>query len=397
MSDAQERTEQATDKRMKEVREKGKLQRSQDLTAWLAVGAALSTLPVVIPAATDAAATQFFTALTVASAPEPGRALAVLGDGLGSVLPTLAPMLAAAVAGVLAGAVLQGRITFRKFTPKFEHFNPVTGLKGTFGPQALWKGLQALLKTVVVGLVLYLVVQAAVPVLMSSGSMPITAVLAHAGESVATMLQVAVAAGVGLAVVDVLVVRKRNTKQTRMSRKEVQDEQKNSDGDPLIRSQRRARQRALSRNRMIAAVADADVVLVNPTHVAVALKYDAGKAAPRVCAKGQGHVATRIREEAERHRVPMVRDVPLARALHKECRLGEEIPVDRYGEVAAVLAFVMRLRRRGNAGGVHTVPPGSTARAGTRPGRTGTRSSPAHTGPAHTGPAPTTTRPGGTS
>ncbi len=112
------------------------------------------------------------------------------------------------------------------------------------------------------------------------------------------------AAGLVLAAADVFVVMRRNRKKTRMTKKEVQDENKNTEGDPLIKSQRRSRQLAMSRNRMIAAIADADVVLVNPTHVAVALKYEPGKSAPRVVAKGAGHIAARIREEAEAKSVP---------------------------------------------------------------------------------------------
>jgi flagellar biosynthetic protein FlhB len=178
-----------------------------------------------------------------------------------------------------------------------------------------------------------------------------------AAGGIAALVQFAVAAGIVLAAADFFVVMRRNRKKTRMSKKEVQDENKNSEGDPLIRSQRRARQMAMSRNRMIAAIGDADVVLVNPTHVAVALKYEPGKSAPRVVAKGAGHVAARIREEAEEKNVPMVQDIPLARALHGACELGDEIPVDFYRAVAGVLAFVMALKARGAAAGMHRMTP----------------------------------------
>ena len=107
---------------------------------------------------------------------------------------------------------------------------------------------------------------------------------------------------------------------------------------------------------MITAVADADVVVVNPTHVAVALKYDATLGPPRVVAKGRGVIAQRIREKAEEARVPIVHDIPLARALATECQLGQEIPPERYEAVARVLAFVMSLRKRGAAAGTHRMP-----------------------------------------
>ncbi|MFP5358987.1 MAG: flagellar biosynthesis protein FlhB [Actinomycetes bacterium] len=149
---------------------------------------------------------------------------------------------------------------------------------------------------------------------------------------------------------------KRNRKQTRMSKKEISDEHKQSEGDPHVKGQRRARQIAMSRNRMMAAIAGADVVLVNPVHVAVALTYEPGTGAPRVVAKGRGHIAARIRAEAMDKRVPMVEDIPLARALHAACELGDEIPMHLYAAVARVLAFVMALRRRGAAAGMHRDP-----------------------------------------
>jgi flagellar biosynthetic protein FlhB len=108
---------------------------------------------------------------------------------------------------------------------------------------------------------------------------------------------------------------------------------------------------------MMSAIADADVVMVNPTHFAIALKYEPGKSAPRVVAKGAADVAARIRERAEEERVPIVRDIPLTRALHSACELGDEIPVDLYSAVARVLAFVMALKARGAAQGVHTMAP----------------------------------------
>ena len=109
----------------------------------------------------------------------------------------------------------------------------------------------------------------------------------------------------------------------------------------------------MSGNRMMAAVADADVLLVNPTHVAVALKYDAEKGAPRVVAKGQGAIAAKLREKAMEHRVPMVQDIPLARALHASCEVGQAVPAQLFTAVARVLAFVMQLKSRGVASGTH--------------------------------------------
>lgn len=356
---AEERTEKATDKRMKEVREKGQLSKSQDLTAWLGVGAAVFMLPVSIGIGASKGTEQFSELGALAKHPDAFAALDLLGRALLSVLDILAPIFIAVVLVTVIGAAAQGGIHLKKFKPSFEKLNVVNGLKRVFGTQALWEGVKALLKTAVVGLVLFAVVQGLLPVLTHAGGQPVSVLLDAAYDGAAGLLQSAVAAGLALAIADLFVVMQRNRKKTRMTKKEIRDEHKNTDGDPLIRSQRRSRQLAMSRNRMIAAVAGADVVLVNPTHIAVALKYEAGKSAPRVVAKGAGHIAAKIREKAEADRVPIVQDIPLARAIHAACELGQEIPVELYGSVARVLAFVMALRKRGARPrrDTHTVTP----------------------------------------
>jgi flagellar biosynthetic protein FlhB len=352
-----ERTERATDRRMKEVRAKGQLSRSQDLTAWVGVGTAAIMLPGVVSRASNALADQVYTAAAMAAHPDPLVALRALDMALGSLAGILGPMLFAVVVAVTAAAAVQGGIRLKKFTPKFEQFNVVTGLKNVVGGQALWNGAKALLKTAVVGLVLYTVVQGLAPVLLQAGGLQISALLKAAGGGVVALVQYAVAAGMLLAAADVFVVARRNRKKTRMTKKEVKDENKSSDGDPLIKSARRQRQLAMARNRMMSAVAGADVVLVNPVHVAVALRYEPGKSAPRVVAKGADRVAARIRAEAEAKKVPMVKDIPLSRALHGACELGAEIPVELYNQVAAVLAFVMALKKHGRAAGMHQLLP----------------------------------------
>ena len=356
-ADSGEKTEQATPKRMKEVREKGQLSRSEDLTAWIGVGVAGMMMPLTLDRGAQAGSEMLLGVDLISQNPDPLLALTILGDGLAALGFILGPLLGVVAGAVLLTAALQGGIHFKKFKGKYEQFNMITGVKRVFGTQALWQGVKALLKTAVVGVVLYVVIQGLMPVLTTAGGLPVAAVLEAAAGGTASLLQAAVAAGLALAVADIFVVQKRNRKRTRMTLKEVRDENKNTEGDPLIKSQRRSRQLAMSRNRMMAAVGDADVVLVNPTHVAVALKYEPGKSAPRVTAKGSGTIATRIREEAETKKVPMVRDIPLARALHASCELGQEIPPDLYNAVARILAFVMALKSRGSASGTHTMAP----------------------------------------
>ena len=362
MSDGQDRTEKATPKRMREARRKGRLSHSQDLSAWLGIGAAALVMPAVLSAGASAGREQMATLRAVIAHPDPEATVTALGSGLGSILTTLAPLAAVVVLAAIAATAVQGGIhpSMHRLTPTFKQFNLVAGVKRIFGMQAAWQGVKAALKAGAIGLVLYTVVQGMVPLLLGSGTHSLTQVLDTVAGGTTNLMKTAVIAGLVLAAADVFVVMRRNRKQTRMTKREVLEEYKQSEGDPLVKSQIRSRQLAMSRNRMIADVAGADVVLVNPTHVAVALKYTPGTGAPKVVAKGAGHVAARIRAKATEKHVPMVEDVPLARALHAACELGQEIPPHLYTAVARVLAFVMALRRRGAATGLHRAPGGPT-------------------------------------
>ncbi|WP_129339555.1 EscU/YscU/HrcU family type III secretion system export apparatus switch protein [Cellulomonas endophytica] len=381
MSGGGDKTEKATPKRMRELRKKGSIGRSADVSTWVTLGAGALMVPTVLQRGRDAAEDQLAAVARVGAQPDPEVALHLLGEGLRSITTTVAPMLAVVAVVALVVGIVQGGYRFTPLRLHLDHLKPKSAVQRLVGPQALWQGLKTLLKTAVIGLVLYAAVRGLAPVLVASGVMPVSEVVRIAGEGTATILRTGVAAGLLLAALDVAVVIRRNRKQTRMSKQEIKEESKSSEGDPLVKGQIRARQQAMSRNRMMSAVAEADVVLVNPTHVAVALRYEPGKGAPRVVAKGSGALATRIRARATEHRVPMVEDVPLARALHAVCAVDQEVPEHLFTAVARVLAFVMNLRRRGAAAGRHTVPGGSVvelrtpaearaeARAARRPAR----------------------------
>ncbi|HEY0218052.1 MAG TPA: EscU/YscU/HrcU family type III secretion system export apparatus switch protein [Cellulomonas sp.] len=362
--DSGEKTEKATAQRMKEVHRDGKLSRSQDLTAWVGLAAAALTLPMVATGAASAAREQMASVSDAVAHPDAGTVVELLFDGFGTIIGTLTPMFAATVVVIIITAAAQGGVHPKKMKPQTQQFNPVNGVKRLFGKQAWWEGAKTLLKTAVVALVLYTAVQALVPQLMGTGRIPLEHIVGTAGSGVTQLLRTGIAAGVLLAVIDVVVVIRRNRKQTRMSRQELKEEHKKTEGDPQLKGAIRSKQMAMSRNRMMAAVADADVVLVNPTHVAVALRYLPGTGAPRVVAKGAGAVAARIRAEATERGVPMVEDIPLARALHAACEVDQEIPAYLFTAVARVLAFVMALKRRGASLGKHTMPGGSVAPEG---------------------------------
>jgi flagellar biosynthesis protein FlhB len=360
-----EKTEQPTQQKLKKAKREGQIGRSQDIGAWFGMLAASIMLPKTMKSAMDHAKELLEKVPEVVADPAPAKALALLKEaGLGAawaVLPLAMTMMAVGIAA--AGAQGGIRVATKLFIPKFSRLNPLPGIKKMFGPQALWEGTKALVKTAVLAAVLYSTTKDVIPVLMTAGQLPLGSLLSVVSDATIGLIQAASAAGIAMAAADYFVVRRRTNKQLRMTKEEVKQENKNAEGDPLIKAQIRARQMAMARNRQMADVPTADVVLVNPTHVAVALRYDPLKGAPRVVAKGQGPVATKIRELAAEHRIPMVQDVPLARALHGSCEVGHEISAEFYGTVAKVLAFVMSLKARGSAAGLHRNPNSAPAAA----------------------------------
>ena len=354
----EDRTEKATPQRMKKVREEGKLSRSQDLSAWIGLGAAALMLPVVASNASGAAQDQIREVENIIANPSTEAAVNALHAAGTSLVPTMLPMFAVAALAALVANVAQGGVRVRKFKMHVKQLNLAKGIKNLFSKQTLWQGGKALLKSLAVGAAMYTTVQSLAPNLLGSGLLSLSSVLATASAGVTSLLRVGIAAGIALAIVDVVVVMRRNRKQTRMTKQEVKEENKRTEGDPQLKQAVRSKQMSMSRNRMMSEVATSDVLLVNPTHVAVALKYEPGKGAPRLVAKGEGHVAAKMRQAATEHGVPLVEDVPLARALHAACEVGQQVPADLFTNVARVLAFVMALKKRGAAAGKHRLPPG---------------------------------------
>jgi flagellar biosynthesis protein FlhB len=320
--------------------------------------AASIVLPRTLGSAFDHARELLVKVPEIIADPDPAKALGILKDGLMSAAWAVLPLALTMMAVGIAAAGAQGgiRVATKLFIPKFSRLNPLPGIKKMLGPQALWEGAKALIKTGVLGGVLYMTMKDLVPVLMTAGRLQIGSLLAVVNDAAISLIRAAAVAGIVMAAADYFVVRRRTNKQLRMTKEEVKQENKNTEGDPHVKGQIRARQMAMARNRQMADVPTADVVLVNPTHVAVALRYDPEKGAPRVIAKGQGAIAAKIRELAAENRIPMVQDVALARALEKSVEVGQEIPAEFYGAIAKVLAFVMSLKSRGSAAGVHRNP-----------------------------------------
>ncbi|GIE80083.1 flagellar biosynthesis protein FlhB [Actinoplanes philippinensis] len=353
-----EKTEEPTQQKLKKAKQEGQIGKSQDLGAWVGMLAASIMLPRTLRQAMEHAQELMEKVPDTIIDPDPGKTLAILREALMSaawaVLPLALTMMAV---GVVAAAAQGGiRVATKLFIPKFNRLNPFSGIKRMLGPQALWEGFKALIKTTVLGTVLWFTMQDMIPVLMDAGRLPLVTLLGVVSDAAIRLIRAAAVAGIVMAAADYFVVRRRTKKQLRMSKEEVKQEHKNTEGDPLIKAQIRAKQMAMARNRQMADVPTADVVVVNPVHVAVALRYEPQKGAPRVVAKGKGPLAAKIRDIATENRIPMVQDIPLARALNANCEIGQEIPAEFYGAVAKVLAFVMSLKARGAAAGIHRNP-----------------------------------------
>jgi len=350
-----EKTEKPTPQKLKQARKDGQIPRTQELGTWLGAATASVLLPMLVGASFDAARQLFVQVGVVANDPQPEAVTRLLGEALTAFLTAVLPMaLGMMLVGTLALAA-QGGVTVatKSMKPTLKKLNPFPGIKRMFGTHGVWEAIKAIIKTVALAIVIITTSDDAQTLVSASGALPLSEIARVFGESAVNMFRVVGLTGLAIAIADYIVVRHQMMKKLKMSHYEIKQEHKSSEGDPHVKAQRRATQMAMSRGRMMADMADADVLLVNPTHVAVALKYDPQKGAPRVVAKGAGEVAARLRARAEECRVPMVQDIPLARALHGSCDLGQEVPAQLFTAVARVLAFVMHLSARGVRGGMH--------------------------------------------
>ena len=350
-----EKTEKPTPQRLKKARKEGQIPRTQELGTWLGVAAASFLLPMLVGNAFEAVQALFVRVASVARNPEVTTVTALLGEALMAFLTTLLPTAIALMLVGVASSAAQGGVhpTAKPLKPTLKKLNPLPGFKRMFGTQGLWETTKALIKAGALGTVVIVTSDRAQALVSSAGALPLSAITATFADSAILMFRVVAVTGLVLAVADYVVVRAKMMKQLKMSKYEITQEHKQAEGDPYMKAHRRGVQLQMSRNRMMSEVAEADVLLVNPTHVAVALKYDASKGAPRVVAKGAGAVAAKLRERAAEARVPLVQDIPLARALHASCELGQEVPPQLFTAVARVLAFVMHLGARGVHGGFH--------------------------------------------
>ncbi|HEY3269368.1 MAG TPA: flagellar biosynthesis protein FlhB [Armatimonadota bacterium] len=347
----EDRTEQASQQHRQDARKKGQVAKSTDVTSGIVLIGGLLALKWAAPTimgrmaalaesqlghlsafqATPANASRLFTTVTLAF--------------LGMVAPILG---AVAITGIV-GNVAQVGFFFstESIKPDLNKMNPLTGLARMFSGRSLAELGKSLLKVTVVGWIVYAFLRDQQATVVSIGVVDPAIAGRTAGDLIWRLCMRATSVILLIASVDYIYQRWMFEKSIRMTKQEVKEEFKRSEGDPAVKQAFRQRRRELAKHRMMQDVPTADVVVTNPTHYAVALKYDsATMAAPIVVAKGQRLVAQRIKELAREHRVPMVENKPVARALFAMAEIGDPVPLDLYQAVAEILAFVYKLKRK---------------------------------------------------
>jgi flagellar biosynthesis protein FlhB len=349
------KTEKATPKRRTEARKQGQVAKSTDLNGAVILGVGLVGIMLLGPnivSGTAGAMNAIFGEVS-----NPGAATTAAGlhnlesIALHTILTAVAPIAGMCAAAAFAVNVAQVRFkpSAGAIKPNFKKLSPVSGAKNLFGPRMLFEGAKSLTKVAAVAAVVAL---ALLPQLTNLGASIDTTPIAL-GKMIASgaygIAERAAAAYLLIGIVDLIYQKRRLEKSLKMSKQEVKEEAKQQNTPPEVRAAIRRRQIQAARARMMAAVPQADVVVTNPTHFAVALSYDGSHPAPIVVAKGQDLVAKQIRRIAEENKVPIVPDPPLARSLHASVEIGQMIPAELYAAVAQVLAFVYRMAGRRKA------------------------------------------------
>jgi flagellar biosynthetic protein FlhB len=345
----QERTEQATPRRRRKARERGQVARSADLTAagiiCLGFTALFMVGPQLVERMCDVLRYTMANAPTIALSDPTFRTVMV--NNIGEFLVTMAPLFIAMTAVGMAMNVLQVgfQISPKAMELKFDKLNLVSGLRRLFSMKSAVQLVRDPLKLAAIGLIGYLSIRSEFEGFALLPDLSI----AQLGATLARLtLVVSLKIGVAMLVIgilDYLYQRYDYEKSLRMSRQEIRDEMKETEGSPEVKSRIRQIQRQMARQRMMAAVPEADVVITNPVHLAVALKYDPSEMnAPSVLAKGQRLIAEKIKQIAREHGIPVIEDKPLARAIFKMCEVGDLIPAKLYRAVAEILAHIYRLK-----------------------------------------------------
>lgn len=349
-SDGQEKTEEPTAKKLREAREKGQVARSRELTTTLMlVTSSLGLLvfgPTIVHGLGNVMVSNF--SLRRAEIFDTRYMIDGFLESASEVLILLAPFAVLLVISAIAGSIaLSGwNFSVQALAPKFSKMNPLSGLKRIFGPQGAMELGKALAKFFVIGLCGLGVLYFSFDPVMGLGMEPVDQAIAHSGELIFIGLLFVSASLVLVAAVDVPFQLWNHKRQLKMTKQEVKQENKDTDGSPELKGRIRRTQMDMATRRMMEKVPDADVVITNPSHFSVAIKYDQLKMnAPIVVAKGADLVAFEIRKTAEGNGVPVMSSPVLARAIYFTTELEQEVPEGLYLAVARVLAYVFHLRQ----------------------------------------------------
>jgi len=348
--DVGDRTEEATPRKLQEARRKGRVARSPDLSGALILLGAVLVLKLWghYPLAALFNYTRGALGNMNVQTVGPHEIYAYFGGGGLYLLRAMMPVIGGLVIIAFLSNVMQTGFVFtgEPLTLKLDRLNPVEGMKRLLSKRGLVRLMASLFKVTVVALVAYYTIRSQFGVYTELSGASVGGIFAFVtGCTFVLALRIGIAL-LALALLDYIYQKWQFKQDMRMTKQEVRDELKRMEGDPLTRDRRRRMQRQIAMQRMMHDVPRADVVVTNPTEVAVALRYEARQmAAPTVVAKGKGLLAGRIREIAEEHQIPIVERKPLAQALYRMCDVGDQIPMDLYQAVAEVLAFVYELNR----------------------------------------------------
>ena len=352
--DKSSKTEEATPKKQEEAHQKGQIAKSQEVNHWVMITA--GTIFIVM-FGTELVRGVRLQILPFIESPhdiaiDPGKMGVLLSNVSGSLFTLLAGPFTLLIIAAILGNLVQSKpvFTFEKLKPDISKFSVIKGAKKMLSPSSLMELSKGFTKVGIVFVVVAALIWPERQILTQLMTTDLGELLFILERLILLMLAGVIAAMAVIAALDFMYQKQKHAKELRMSRTDVKDEAKQSEGDPLVRARIRAIRQDRARQRMIAAVPGADVVITNPTHYAVALKYESEvMAAPTVVAKGVDEVARRIREVAEEHAIPIMANPPLARALHATVEVDREIPLEHYKAVAEIIGYVMGLKDRGTS------------------------------------------------
>lgn len=352
-----EKTEPASPRRLEQAREEGQVPQSRELSTFLVMMMGVSVMWVIGQWVSGRIVSLVKSGLIFdsAMARDSTRMVVLLEDVLGEALLTVAPLFAMLMVAAVAAPILMGGLVFspKALQFKFERMDPLKGLERMFSVHGLAELIKALLKAMLVGGVGAWSIWREKDHMLSLMSQPLNVTLPDFAQTVIYSAMLIVTSLALLAALDVPFQLWQYHNKLKMTKEEMRQEHKETEGDPQLKARIRNAQREMARRRMMAEVPKADVVVTNPTHFAVALRYDAERmGAPVVVAKGADAVALKIRELAAEHHVPLLEAPPLARALFKHCDLDDAVPAALYSAVAEVMAYVYQLNHWIENGGM---------------------------------------------